>query len=144
LESYFTFNSKILFGVTKKLKNWLNRENQEKNNRKNRTVKKKPIKPIRILKKLTGSVRFRFYKPETEKTKPNPNRKKPSRARKNRVKPKKTEQNRKTQKNRAKLEKTEPNRFELVFVLKKPNRNLSVWTGFGFFFKKIQFGYFFW
>jgi hypothetical protein len=28
------------------------------------------------LKKLTGSVRFRFYKPKTEKTKPN--RKKPS------------------------------------------------------------------
>jgi hypothetical protein len=30
------------------------------------------------LKKLTGSVRFRFYKPKTEKTEPNPNRKKPS------------------------------------------------------------------
>jgi hypothetical protein len=38
---------------------------------------KKPFKPIKILKKLTGSVRF--YKPETEKrTEPNPNRKKPS------------------------------------------------------------------
>jgi len=34
----------------------------EKNNWKNRTIKKKPIK---ILKKLTGSVRF--YKPKTEK-----------------------------------------------------------------------------
>jgi hypothetical protein len=28
------------------------------------------------LKKPTGSVRFRFYKPKTKKTKPNPNRKK--------------------------------------------------------------------
>ena len=50
---------------------------------------KKPIKPrklenklnrekkqIKILKKPTSSVRFRFYKPETEKTKPNLNRKK--------------------------------------------------------------------
>ena len=34
---------------------------------------KKLIKPIRILKKLTGSVWF--YKSETEKTEPNPNRK---------------------------------------------------------------------
>ena len=41
--------------------------------------KKKPNsekKPIRILKKLTGSVQF--YKPETEKTEPTPNKKKPS------------------------------------------------------------------
>jgi hypothetical protein len=30
------------------------------------------------LKKLTGSIRFWFYKPKTEKTEPNPNRKKPS------------------------------------------------------------------
>jgi hypothetical protein len=34
-------------------------------------------KTIKILKKLTGSVRFRFYKPETKRTEPNPNRKKP-------------------------------------------------------------------
>jgi len=33
---------------------------------------KKSIKHIKILKKLTGLVQFRFYKPETEK--PNPNR----------------------------------------------------------------------
>jgi len=33
---------------------------------------------IKILKKLTGSVRFRFYKPKTEKTKPNPNQAKPA------------------------------------------------------------------
>jgi hypothetical protein len=50
-------------------------------------------KPIKILKKPTGSVWFRFYKPETEKTEPNPNKKKPiqtkklSQTGKNRVKP---------------------------------------------------------
>jgi len=48
---------------------------------------KKLIKPIKVLKKRNGSVRF--YKPETEKTKPKPekNRKKnldkPSQNRKN-------------------------------------------------------------
>jgi len=66
------------------------------------------------LKKLAGSVRFRFYKQKTE-----PNRK-------NRAK---------TGKNRAKTEKssqtgtTEPNRFEPVFALKnrtEPNQNRSV------------------
>jgi len=36
---------------------------------------KKLIKPIKILKKTTDSVRFWFYKPQTEKTEPNPNRK---------------------------------------------------------------------
>jgi hypothetical protein len=62
-------------------------------------VKKKPIKPIKILKKLTDSVRFRFYNPETRKNEPNPNRK-------NRAKPKKRSQtgkNRAKPKNRAKL-----------------------------------------
>jgi len=47
-------------------------------------------------------------------TEPNPNRKKPSQT-----------------------EKTKPNRFEPVFVLKNRTQNRSVWTGFGFFFKKI-------
>jgi hypothetical protein len=32
-----------------------------------RKPKKKPIKSIKILKKPTGSVRFRFFKPGTEK-----------------------------------------------------------------------------
>jgi hypothetical protein len=49
---------------------------------------KKPIKPIRIFKKLTGLVQFRFYKSETEKIKPN------------RIQ---------TEKNQAKLEKIEKN-----------------------------------
>jgi hypothetical protein len=39
---------------------------------------KKSIKLIRILKKLTDSVRFWFYKPKTEKTKPSQTGKKPS------------------------------------------------------------------
>jgi len=49
------------------------------------------------LKKLTGSVRFRFYKPEIKKTK---------------IKTKKTG------KKPSQTEKTEPNQFEPVFVLK--------------------------
>jgi hypothetical protein len=48
-------------------------------------MNKKTKKPIKILKKPTGSVRFRFYKFETKKTKPKP--KKPNPNQKNRVKP---------------------------------------------------------
>jgi hypothetical protein len=57
-------------------------------------------KPIKILKKLTGSVRFRFYKPKTEKTESKQKKleKKPSQIRK---KPSQTE-------------KIEPNQFEPV------------------------------
>jgi hypothetical protein len=65
-------------------------------------MKKKLIKPSRIFKKSTSSVRFWFYKSETEKTKPNPNKKKLKTF----------------EPNRKKTEKTKPNRFELVFVLK--------------------------
>jgi len=96
------------------------------------------------LKKPAGSVRFRFYKQKTEKTKPNRNetdknrKKKPSQTGK-------TEPNRKnrakTGKNRAKTGKTEPNRFEPIFALK--NRNRVKPTGFGsvrFFFQKQKFG----
>jgi hypothetical protein len=40
------------------------------------TKKTEPLKnPIRIFKKPTGSIRFKFYKPETDKTEPNPNKK---------------------------------------------------------------------
>jgi hypothetical protein len=54
---------------------------------------KKLIKAIKILKKLTGSVQFRFYKPKTKKTEPNPNRKKTrAKSEKNRAKPKKLSQ----------------------------------------------------
>jgi len=40
---------------------------------------KKPIKPIRILKKPTSSVQFRFYKPETEKSELNRTQTEPNR-----------------------------------------------------------------
>jgi len=70
-------------------------------------VKKKPIK---ILKKLTGSVRFQFYKPITKKTEPNrtkpkseKNRAKLEKNRANRAKPKKLSQTGKTEPNWKKL-----------------------------------------
>ena len=84
-------------------------------------------KPIKILKKPTGSVRFRFFKPGTGKTEPNP---------------------KKPEKNRAKTEPNRKNRAKPVwtgFFSKKPNRTetgrfepVSV-----FLKKKIRFGYFF-
>jgi hypothetical protein len=55
---------------------------------------KKSIKYIRILKKLTSLVRFRFYKPKTEKTEPNPNRKNLEKTEPNRKKPSQTGFNR--------------------------------------------------
>jgi len=58
------------------------------------------------LKKPTGS--FRFYKPETEKTELNPNRKKWKKTEPNRKKTKKTEPNRKKL---SQTGKTESNRF---------------------------------
>jgi len=95
-------------------------------------VKKKPIKLIKILKKLTSSIQFRFYKLKTKKTEPNPNRKEKKRV--------KTE---KTKLKPSQTEKTESNRFELVFILKnqtKPNRNqlVPVLIRFRFFLKKIN------
>jgi len=106
------------------------------------------IKPIKILKKLTGSVRFRFFKPGTGKTEPNQkkpekNRAKPEKPSQNRVKPKKPSQT------EPKPSQTEPNRFEPVFSLKSRTEPKPVGLnrfrfGFGFFYKKkIQFGFFF-
>jgi len=66
----------MLVAEMNKKKNILNwKKKLKKPNR-----EKKPIKSIRILKKPTGSVRFQFYKPETEKPKPKPEKieKKPS------------------------------------------------------------------
>jgi hypothetical protein len=84
------------------------------------------------LKKSTGLVRFWFYKLETEKTKPNPNRKKPSQTekpsqnRKNRAKPEKTEPkpsqtglNRFLSKNRTETDRFEPVSVRFRFFLKK-------------------------
>jgi len=59
--------------VSKKIKKSIKSRKLEKKITEKSNREKKPIK---ILKKLTGSVWF--YKPETEKTEPNPNRKKQS------------------------------------------------------------------
>ena len=82
-------------------------------------------------------IRFQFYKPVTENTEPNPNRKKIGK----KTKPKPT-QTEKTEQNRKNRPKTNPNRF----CPKKPNRNQSVWTGsvrFQFFFFLISVWLFF-
>jgi len=84
------------------------------------------IKPIKILKKLAGSVRFRFYKQKTEKTE----KTKPNRNRKNRAKPEKQSQNGKTKPNR----KNQAKPVWIGFCPKKwtePNRNRLVWPSFG-------------
>jgi hypothetical protein len=79
-------------------------------------------------------VRFRFYKPEIEKTKPNPNRKKPR-------------QTEKTELNRFEsvfVLKTEPNRFEPIFVLKnrtEPKPGFELISVPFRFKKKFWFGY---
>jgi hypothetical protein len=111
-------------GVRKKLKNWENWKNQKKITEKPNRKKK----PIKILKKPTNSVRFRFYKLKTEKTEPNPNRKKPSQTGKTKQKPSQTGK------------KTEPNWFEPVFILKnrtKP-KPVSLNRFRCFFFKKFN------
>jgi hypothetical protein len=99
-------------GVSKKTEKLIKPRKQKKN-WKNRTVKKNRLK-------FWKNRPIWFYKPEIKK----PNRTKTEKTRKNRVKPEKPSQTR----------KTEPSRFEPVFFL-KPNRNRSVWTGFGFFKK---------
>jgi len=69
------------------------------------------------LKKLTGFVWFWFYKPEIEKTKSNPNRKKPK-----------------------KPESNEKNKVKLVFVLKnRIEPKLAGLNRFQFFLKKNWF-----
>jgi hypothetical protein len=76
------------------------------------------------LRKSAGSVRFWFYKPEIEKTEPNPNRK-----------------------NRAKLEKNEPNRKKPSqtglnrFLSKKTELKLVGLNRFRFLKKKINFSF---
>jgi len=113
--------------LRKKLKNWLNRENQ--------IIKKKLIKLIKILKKPIGSVQFRFYKSETEKTELNPNRKNRKKTESNKKKPNQTGKNRVKPKNK-------PNQFELVFILKNKPKPVGL-NRFWFFYKKIRFDYFF-
>jgi hypothetical protein len=61
-------------GVSKKFKKLIKSRKLEKNNPKNRTVKKNLLNRLEFWK--NRSVRFWFYKRETKKTEPNPNRKK--------------------------------------------------------------------
>jgi hypothetical protein len=76
------------------------------------------------LKKLTGTVWFWFYKPKTEKTEPNLNKKKPGK------KPSQTE-------------KTESNQFEPVFVLKNQTETSRFELISVFLKKKFCFNYIF-
>ena len=110
------------------------------------------------MKKPTGSVLFRFFKPGTGKTEPNRTEKKPEKNRaktepnqKNRAKTEpnraKTEPNQKnrakpekTKPNRAKTGKTEPNRFEPVFSLKNRTETGRFEPVSVFFFLKKNFG----
>jgi hypothetical protein len=86
------------------------------------------IKPIKILKKSTGLVWFWFYKPETEKTEPNSNRKK---LEKNRAKLKKPSQTGFCPKNRTKTGRFEP--VLVRFQFKKKDFSLVT-----FFFIKTE------
>jgi hypothetical protein len=95
--------------MSKKLKKPIKLWKLKKKNWKNRTIKK----PIKILKKPTGSVWFRFYKPKTE-----PNRTEP--------KQKKTEKKPSQNPNRKNWAKP----VWIGFCPKKPNRNKSIWTSF--------------
>jgi hypothetical protein len=85
-------------------------------------VKKNRLNRLKFWK--NQPVWFWFYKPKTEKTEPNPNRKKPSQIGK------------KPSQNRAKPEKR-AKQVWTSFCPKRPNRNRSVWTGFSFFKKNI-------
>ena len=92
---------------------------------------RKPRKPKKPNCEKNRLVRFWFYKPKTEKTKLNSNKKKTK---------KKSSQ---TGKKQSQTGKTKPNRFEPVFVLKnqtkidwfKPvsvflKKNISIWCFF--------------
>jgi len=80
----------VAVGVSKNTEKPIKPRKLKKKKPKKLNREKKPIKLIWILKKPTGLVRFRFYKPETEKTEPNrpnwKNRANPSQTRKNRAK----------------------------------------------------------
>jgi len=109
-----------VIGSKSEQKNWKIKKTRKKNNRKNRIVKNR----LKFWK--NRPVRFWFYKPETKKTEPNPNKKN---KKKNRAKPKKPSQTRKnrakTESNRAKTEPNQKNRAKPVltsFCPKKQNR----------------------
>jgi hypothetical protein len=99
----------------------------KKNNWKKKSWKKL-IKPIKILKKLTNSVWFRFYKLKTEKIEPNPNRKKTR---------KQTEPNRKNQANPSQNRK-KPSQTFIVFLEIEFNYLLLMNSIIVFGFKSIK------
>jgi len=120
----FSFTRNFVVGMRKKIKKLIKLKKLEKITKKPNSEKKS----IRIFKKPT--VRFWFYKSETEKTEPNPNRKKPSQTGKYKAKP---EKNLAKPKNKAK-----PVWTGFCSKITEPNQNQSVWTGSGsvsFFFK---------
>ena len=89
--------------VSKKIKKPIKPRKPEKtNNWKNQTVKKNLLK---FWKKLTGSVRFWFYKPETEPNRTKPKPKNTGKTEPNREKPSQTG------KKPSQTGKTEPNQF---------------------------------
>ena len=121
----------MVLGVFKKIKKLIKlRKLEEKTE-----PWKKPIKPIKILKKPTGSVRFRFSKPGIEKTELNRTEPKPEKTEPKPKKPSQTEpKSSQTGKNRAKPVWTD-------FCSKKPNRTEPSWfepvsVRFRFFKKK--------
>ena len=120
METFFFY---FAIGVRKKTEKPIKLKKQKKITEKTE-LKKKSIKPIKFLKKLAGSVQFRFYKQKTEKTEPNRNRQKTG---------KKPSQTGKTE---PKPEKTEPNRFEPVFTLKNRTETGRFDPVSVFFFKK--------
>jgi hypothetical protein len=94
--------------VSKKIEKLIKLRKPEKNNWKNRIVKKNRLE-------FWKNRPVWFFKLETEKAEP---------------KLKKPEK--KSSQTGKKPSQTEKNRAKLVFVLKKPNQNRSVWTGFDF------------
>jgi hypothetical protein len=86
------------------------------------------------LKKPTGSVRFRFYKPGTKKTEPNPNKKTRKKPSQNQAKP---EKNRAKQKNEPKPKKPSQTGLNRVPNRTEPKSVGLNWFRFGFIFFKI-------
>jgi len=100
--------------MRKKIKKSIKLRKPKKNNKKTESWKKNWLEFSK-----NQLVRFQFYKFETEKTEPNPNRKKLE---------KKPSQSRK---NPSKTEKTEPNQTKMVLIgfcskITESNRNRSV------------------
>jgi len=128
-----------ILGVRKKPENRLNRENWKKNNQKNRTEKKTRLNRLNFWKNRPVRFGFGFINKKPNRTEPKPTKNQ----KKNRAKPEKPSQTEKTEPKLRKPSQNRKNRAKPVwtgFCPKKPNRNRSVWPGFGsdsvFFSKK--------